>query len=479
MNWVSGTDDSTAGRTAMERANILVVDDDLLVLRSLSEFLRSEGHRVVSAASATEARELIDEGAFHLILCDVSMPGEDGFVVLEHCRQHWPQVPVVMITGYGTIEHAVRAIKSGAYDYITKPIRDDEIRIVVARALQQRRLVLENQALKEQLVGTFGFDSLIYSDPKMQQVVDTVKRLADSQATVLITGESGTGKSLLARAIHAHSSRRDGPFVEVSCGAMPDSLLESELFGHVKGAFSGASSSREGKFRAAHEGTIFLDEISTASISLQTRLLRILESFQFEPVGSNDTLEVDVRVILATNADLGELVRQGSFRQDLYYRINVLPLALPPLRQRRDDIPLLAEHLLRRANEVEGLTVAGFEEAVGQALLAYSWPGNVRELQNVVYRAALLTRSTRIGVADLPERLLAEVGDGVAPEAPPGDGPQALVDHGGLKGAREAWERRLIAQLLVEEGGSRQKVAARLQINRATLFNKMRQYHLE
>ena len=356
----------------MERANILVVDDDLLVLRSLSEFLRAEGHTVVSAASTTEARECVDGGAFHLILSDVSMPGESGFVLLEHCRRHWPEVPVVMITGYGSIEDAVKAIKSGAYDYITKPMMDDEIRLVIAHTLEQRRLVRENRALKEQLGGAFGVDSLIYSDPKMQGVVDTVKRLADSQATVLITGESGTGKSLLARAIHANSSRRDGPFVEVSCGAMPDTLLESELFGHVKGAFSGAISSREGKFKAAHGGTVFLDEISTASMSLQTRLLRILESFQFEPVGSNDTLEADVRVVLATNADLAELVRQGAFRQDLYFRINVLSLTLPPLRDRRDDIPLLAEHFLRRANEAEGLAVAGFEDAVERALVSCS-----------------------------------------------------------------------------------------------------------
>ena len=463
----------------MERANILVVDDDLLVLRSLSELLRSEGHRVTTATSTAEATELADGGVFHLLLSDVSMPGGSGFALLEYCRKNWPELPVVMITAYGSIEDAVRAIKSGAYDYITKPVMDEELQLVISRALEQRRLLQENRALKQQLGATFNFDNFIYCDPKMHEVIETVKRLADTRSTVLITGESGTGKSVLARAIHANSARRDGPFIEVSCGALPDTLLESELFGHTKGAFSGAISSREGKFKAAHEGTIFLDEISTASVSLQTRLLRILESFQFEPVGSNDTVEVDVRVILATNSDLSALVRDGSFRQDLYFRVNVLSVALPPLRERRDDILLLAEHFLRRSDETEGLEVAGFEDEVLPVLQAYGWPGNVRELQNVVHRAALLTRASRITLADLPERLLAEVGKLGVGAGKSREDAEALVDHGGLKGAHEAWERRVIERVLTEAGGSRQKAAARLHINRATLFNKMRRYGLE
>ncbi len=463
-------------RKTTDGARILIVDDDLFVLRSLSELLRTEGYRVVSASSSSEARELLDGGVFHVLLTDVTMPGEDGFQLLAYARRHWPEVPVIMVTGYGSIEDAVKAIKMGAYDYVTKPIADDEVQLVIARALDQRSLVMENRSLRQQLGDSFKFDKLVYCDPKMQQVVDVLKRVADTRSTVLFTGESGTGKSLVARAIHFNSPRREGPFVEVNCGSLPETLLESELFGHVKGAFSGAIASREGKFKAADGGTIFLDEISTASHSLQTKLLRILETFQFEPVGSNDTVEVDIRVILATNTDLQELVRQGTLRQDLYYRINVLNVVLPPLRERPDDIPLLAEYFLRRCSQTENLDVAGFADEVMTAFLSYGWPGNVRELFNVVYRAALLTRGSLITAADLPERLAA----GPSRPAPsPSRGEAPLLDSGGLKAAREAWERDLIGRVLESVNGSRQRAAARLRINRATLFNKMKRYHID
>ena len=466
-------------QTTMDGANILIVDDDLLVLKSLSELVRAMGYRVVSATSVSEARELVDEGVFQVILTDVSMPGEDGFELLEYSRRRYPEAPVVMITGYGSVKDAVKAIKMGAYDYITKPIMDGEVELVLARALEQRHLILENRALKQQLRDSFQFDKLVYCDPKMHEVVSTVKRVADTRSTVLITGESGTGKSLLARAIHFNSSRRDGPFVEVNCGSLPESLLESELFGHVKGAFSGAINSRDGKFKAADGGTVFLDEISNASHSLQTKLLRILEAFQFEPVGSNETAEVDVRVLLATNRDLGQLVRQGSFREDLYFRINVVNVLLPPLRERPDDIPLLAEYFLRRCTEAEGLEVSGFADDVSSVFSAYSWPGNVRELDNVIYRAVLLTRGPGITLTDLPERLVAEAGRSPREPVTSLDGLDGLLAGGGLKAAREAWERRAIAHVLKSVGGSRQKAAARLRVNRATLFNKMRRYDLQ
>jgi len=463
----------------MDGTRVLIVDDDPLVLKSLSEFLRADGCGVTGAGSVAEARGLIDDGSFEVVLTDVQMPGEDGFRLLEHVRRQRPDLPVIMVTGYGSIQDAVRAIKMGAYDYVTKPVMDEEVRLVITRALEQRHLILENRSLKQQLRDSFQFDNLIYCDPKMHQVIDTVKRVADTRSTILITGESGAGKSLIARAIHFNSSRRDGPFIEVSCGALPESLLESELFGHVKGAFSGAINSREGKFKAADGGTVFLDEISTASPSLQMRLLRILETFQFEPVGSNQTVEADVRVLLATNTDLAQMVRDGEFREDLYFRVNVLNVALPPLRERPDDIPLLAEHFLRRCAEEEDLEVTGFEDQVLQAFLDYPWPGNVRELHNVIYRAALLARGPLIAAAELPERLGAATGGADTQAADGALSSEALLLRGGLKAAREAWERDLLARVLESVGGSRQEAAKRLHINRATLFNKMKRYHLQ
>ena len=327
-------------------ARILLVDDDQIILDSLSGFLELEGYDVTTASSVTVAIDYLAGSSFDLVITDVSMPSADGFELLRHSRTQHPNTAVILITAYGTIESAVEALKQGAYDYLTKPIIDDDVRMMVERALHQQRLVAENRLLKQSLAGRSSFSNIIGTDFRLSKVFELIEAVAESNSNVLITGESGTGKSLIARAIHTRSQRHDKPFVEVSCGALPDSLLESELFGHVRGAFTNAINNKQGKFAAADGGTIFLDEISTASAQLQVKLLRVLQEHQFEPVGSNETKEVDVRVVLATNHDLWAQVEAGRFRTDLYYRINVVNIALPPLRDRVGDIPLLAEHFL-------------------------------------------------------------------------------------------------------------------------------------
>src|SRR5688572_25916216 len=331
------------------------------------------------------------------------MPGVKPAEFLRDVRRRFPHVVTIVITGYGSIEGAVEATKMGAFDYLTKPIVDDEIRVVVEKAVRQQSLLFENQTLKQQLDLRFGLENIVGHDYKMLKIFDLVGAVADSRTTVLMTGESGTGKSLVARAIHHRSPRRDKPFIEVSCGALPETLLESELFGHVKGAFTGAIADKPGRFLSADGGTLFLDEINSASPAMQVKLLRVLQERAFEPVGSSETRTVDVRVILATNAELSQLVAEQKFRQDLYYRINVVTIRLPGLRERLGDIPLMAGHFLRRFAQETGREVLGFTESAMACMQRYNWPGNVRELENAVERAVVLSRRPQIDVDDLPE----------------------------------------------------------------------------
>jgi len=450
---------------AKQKARILVVDDDELILASLGEFLRLEGYEVETAASFAEASGLLAAERFNVVVADVAMPEVDGFELLRMVRNRYRDTAVVMITGYGTIKSAVEAIKQGAFGYLTKPIDDEELRVTIRRALEQQHLVAENLALRRRLDERYGLENVIGHDPKMQRVFEVVEAVADTPTTVLITGESGTGKSMVARAIHQRSNRRDGPFVEVACGALPETLLESELFGHVRGAFTGAVGERAGKFKQADGGTIFLDEISTATPALQVKLLRVLQEFAFEPVGGTKTERVNVRCILATNEDLEEAVRQGRFRQDLYYRVNVVTIHLPPLRERLGDIPLLAEHFLRRHRERTGRDVLGFTDEAMRCLQAYGWPGNVRELENVVERAVILTRHPTITVEDLPESVRAP--------STGSDGDGRILP---LKKALEKPEREIIERALRAFHGNRQATAEALGINRTTLYKKMRRY---
>lgn len=452
------------------QARILVVDDDRIILDSLGEFLRLEGHEVEAAFSLAEAVQAMDREPVSLVISDVNMPGGNGFELLHLVRKRSPNTVVIMMTGYGTIESAVEAIKMGAFDYLTKPIIDDELRVCVERAIAQQAILRENRLLKERLEQRFGLNSVVGQDYRMLKVFDLVEAVADSKVTVLILGASGTGKSLVAEVIHQQSERRAKPFVEVSCGAIPETLLESELFGHVRGAFTGAVANKEGKFKAAHGGTIFLDEVSAASPALQVKLLRFLQSHQFEPVGSNKTETVDVRAVLASNVDLEAEARAGRFREDLFYRINVVTIEMPSLSERVGDIPPLARHFLNRFSTEVKRKILGFEEEAMQVLQCYGWPGNVRELENVVERAVVLCKGHYIAVADLPPKLIES-----ASTAEPSFGYQPMP----LKEALEEPEKRLIEAALRANGWNRQLTARQLQINRTTLYKKMKRYGLD
>ena len=350
------------------QGSLLVVDDDRHILEAMADYLRSLGHRTETAQTCQQAIDRMAEYPFQVVICDVNLPDMDGFNLLEWAVKNAQDTAVIMLTGYGTIESAVEAIRVGAFDYLTKPVIDDELNLSIQRALGQRAIVEENKSLRKQLDERFGLAKIVGRDYRMQKMFDLIESVADTRANVLILGESGTGKTMTARAVHQLSSRRDQPFVEVACGALPDTLLESELFGHVAGAFTGAAHDKVGKFLQADGGTIFLDEIATASPSLQVKLLRVLQDREFEPVGGNTTHRVDTRLILATNEDLEELVRQGKFRQDLYYRINVITITQPPLRDRIGDIPLLVDHYLEEMNERNGKNVRRFDDSAIQAM---------------------------------------------------------------------------------------------------------------
>jgi len=452
------------------RGSIYIVDDDRIILDSLSEFLRIEGHEVDGGGSFDDAAKALARKSYDLVITDINMPGADGFELLRLIKKQNPDVVVIMITGYGTIESAVEAIRMGAYDYLTKPIIDDELRMVVQRALEQRCLVRQCRELRDRLEGRYALDSIVGHDYKMLRIYDLIEAVADSKVNVLIEGASGTGKSLIARVIHHRSERRDGPFIEVSCGAIPETLLESELFGHVRGAFTGAVADKPGKFKAADGGTLFLDEVATASPALQVKLLRVIQERAFEPVGSNKTDKVDVRLVIATNVDLEREVGAGRFRQDLFYRINVVTIPLPTLGERISDIPLLADTFLKRFCEQAGKRLHGITDEAMALLQRYDWPGNVRELENVVERAVVLTKDRWIGPADLPAKLVAAASIEPAAEAYTGMT---------LKDALADPERRVIEAALRHNNWSRQATADQLDINRTTLYKKMKRYGLD
>lgn len=453
--------------TATETIDLLVLDDDPIVLESLSEHLRMEGYEVSTANRLKQAKQMLNNYAYPVVLADVRLPEGDAFDLLDHINENNMPTSVIMFTGYGTISDAVRAIKEGAFDYVTKPLSDEDVNLAIERALKHQQLLEENNRLRRQLNMSFKMDNFVCHDEKMRRVLDMVKVIAGTGSTVLITGESGTGKTLVARAIHSNSPRSKGRFIEVNCGALPETLLESELFGHVKGAFSGATTNKHGKFEAADKGTIFLDEVSLASPSLQMKLLRVLESFEFEPVGSNDTRKVDVRIILATNKDLGELVEKGDFREDLYYRVNVMDIHLPPLRERPGDILPLARHFIEKHQSRATREIEGISEDAMRMLTSYDWPGNVRQLENAIEKAVVLCQGPYITPEDLDiqskqsEDLLPQ-GDEILP----------------LKEAMKKVERKLILESLEKCDGNRKEAAKLLQINRTTLYNKLHEHDL-
>lgn len=473
---------------------VLVVDDDPIAAESLCDYLGEEGYSAASAASAEEAQDALAAASrpssateavrpFSVVLTDVALPGMDGLGLLKAISRQHPAIAVVMLTGYGTIESAVEAVRSGAVDYLTKPVVDTEMRLALQRAVRHHQLLAENASLKERLKDKVALDSIVGADHRMLKVFDLIQAVAPSRTTVLMTGESGVGKSLIAQAIHQQSPRRDRPFVQLSCGSIPETLLESELFGHVKGAFTGAYADKVGRFLAADGGTIFLDEINSASPGMQLKLLRVLQERRFEPVGSSKTVEVDVRVLLATNKPLEHLVAAGEFRQDLYYRINVVTIELPPLRDRVSDIPTLAAHFLVKHGRALGRELVGFTPEALDALRRYAYPGNVRELENIIERAAVLSRSPTVGIDALPEHVVNNIGVFVpghalklvsapAPVDPVSDDapwtPQPLED------ALREPEKKIILKALRANNLNRQKTADDLRINRTTLYKKMR-----
>jgi len=445
---------------------ILVVDDEESIRRTLSAVLSDEGYPVILARDGTEALAKAAQEQPDLVLLDIAMPGRDGMEVLSHLKEEMPGLPVIMMSGHGTIETAVKATKLGAWDFFEKPLSIDKILVAIRNATDHHRLAEMNRILRDQIDA--GARIVGESEPmaKLRAQIETV---APTNASVLITGENGTGKELVARAIHALSLRADKSFVEVNCAAIPEELIESELFGHVKGAFTGAIAQKRGKFDLAHEGTIFLDEIADMSLKTQAKVLRILQERTFERVGGEKRVEVDVRVLAATNKALEEEIAKGNFREDLFYRLNVVPLHVPALRERREDVPLLAEHFLKVSVDETGRGPKQIDKAVHQVFQEYAWPGNVRELRNIIERLVLLTPGPRISVEHLPEEFFRSERRAAAIPA----------DVDSLAEARVRFEREFIAHKLAENGGNISRTAEKLGMARESLSRKIKQFGLQ
>ncbi len=465
---------------------VLVADSEPASIRPLVEVLQEEGMEVSLHSGEEEILEALRAGGFDLvILGEGSAPGEN-IDLLQKILRIDPDQVVILATGFTTLEEAQEAVDLGAFDLISKPLMEEETRLTVKRALEKSKLSRENRILKEELGDRFGFDQVLAKDPRMEEVLSVAAAVADTKATILLTGESGTGKSLLARAIHVRSSRRDGPFVEVNCGALPETLLESELFGHARGAFTGAVRDKPGKFERAHGGTIFLDEIATASPALQVKLLRVLQDRTLERVGEDKTRTVDVRVILATNVDLAREVKKGRFREDLFYRIQVVTLEIPPLRERPDDVLFLARRFLQKFAGEYKRNVQGFTPEAAALLLSWKWPGNVRELQNSVERAVVLAKGPLIQPSDLPPWILEEAPPpSPSRETEPGSSPgrePSPPDPGRILPLKESLaraEKKILLEALEAFGWNRTRTAKALGIDRTTLFHKMRRHQIQ
>ena len=441
---------------------MLVVDDEANAREALVELLADEGYDADSAADGRRALEVMGQFEPHVVLTDLKMPVLDGLGLLKQGRERHPHVAFVVMTACGTIDTAVEAIKSGAENYLTKPVDLDALSALVARAMEKAKLSEEAARLRGRLDERLALDNIVGDHPSMQRLGKLVAQVAKSRATVLIHGETGTGKELIAAAIHQHSPRREGPFVRLNCAALAETLLESELFGHEKGAFTGATARRHGRFEQADGGTLFLDEVSEIPLPLQVKLLRFLQEKQFERVGGNETITVDVRIVAASNRDLAEQVKDGDFREDLYYRLNVVQLDVPPLRARRSDIPLLAEHFVKKHAEENGFDVQGFSDEALLALMSYPWPGNVRELDNAIERAVVMTAGSTIETEHLP----------ALAGSPQQDSLGVLVP--GLTLAE--LERQAILQALEAAGGSTQKAAELLGISRRKIQYRLKEW---
>ncbi len=447
-------------------ARILVVDDERDIRRALEYVLSGEGYTVDIASNGIEAINRLREKDYDLVITDLRMEGADGFEVLKRSKEINALVPVIIITAYGTIDSAVEAMKLGAADYIVKPFLHDEIKLTVNRIIEHGKLSLENLRLKRQLSQQFGCKEIIGQSESISRIFDTIEKVAPTRANILITGESGTGKGLIAETIHCNSPRRDKPFMSINCAAIPETLLESELFGYKKGAFTGATSDKTGLIVMANEGTLFLDEIGDMPPIIQSKLLNVLESGEVLPLGDTKTKMVDVRIISATNKDIEACIRQKNFREDLYYRLNVIEIRVPALRERRDDIPLLANHFLEEGVSLTGRKTKILDESAMKALISYSWPGNVRELRNVIERAIILSSGEKITINDLPQKIRTggEVGHAVDTPIQP------------LKAMVSEYEKEIITNALRRFNGNKEMVVKKLGIDLATLYRKMHKY---
>jgi DNA-binding NtrC family response regulator len=457
----------------MGNEKILVIDDSPELVNLISDNLRAEGYEVDTAEDGANGISLIEKNFYDLILTDLKMPGTDGMEVLKYTCEHSPDSLCIILTGYGTIKNAVEATKMGAFDYLTKPVKTDEILFTFQRAFEYRDLKRENVHLRNQLKKKYRFENIIGDSEEIQKVFEVVEKVADTDSTVLILGESGTGKELVAKAIHYNSYRREKPFVPVNCAAIPGELLESELFGHEKGAFTNAIRMRIGRFELANGGTVFLDEIGDMIPMLQSKLLRVLQERQFERVGGIKTIKTDIRIIAATHQNLKALVQQRKFREDLYYRLNVIPLGIPPLRERKTDIPLLAHYFLDQFNRRKKKKIRAIREDAMARLMQYDWPGNVRELENTIERVIILLDGDLVTPPDLPDKF--HEMPGVEP-AQAAEIPESGIS---LDDAVNEFEKKLILQALLKTGWVKNKAAQLLNLNRTTLIEKIKRQNLQ
>jgi DNA-binding NtrC family response regulator len=443
---------------------VFVVDDDVEMCGLLSDVLKEEAFSVVTTHDSLEASKILKREEFDIVITDLKMKGLKGLDLLEETKQVSPLTPVIIITAFGTIGSAIQAIKMGAYDYITKPFQMDELVLTVKKALENRLLKKEVVRLKKEVESRYQFHHLIGKSPLMQKVYNLIERISDTSSNVLITGESGTGKELVAKAIHYNGMRKGGGFIAVNCAAIPETLLESELFGYKKGAFTDAKSDKKGLVFEAYEGTLLLDEITEMSLALQAKLLRVIEEKEVRPLGDTNSYPIDIRVVSTSNRDIKSLIQQGQFREDLYYRLKVIDIELPPLRYRKEDIPLLVQHFIKKFGEEMKKNISGISEETLKMLLNYSWPGNVRELENVIQRAITLTRHGTILPVDLPNMMVEEK-------------EESLIE----KGFREKYtvsqlEKEYIKRVLLEVGGNKSKAAEILGLDRKTLYRKLQEF---
>jgi DNA-binding NtrC family response regulator len=449
-----------------KQARILVVDDDPGSLSAMKEVLDRAGYEVIAVRNGAEAYQLLNSNQFDLVLTDLKMPNINGIEILNAARRIEPSISVIIITGFGSIESAVEAMKSGATHYLTKPINIDELRVVVKNALEKQKLIAENIQLKKKIEQKFGYENIIANSKPMHEIIETIKQIAPTRANILITGDSGTGKELIANAIHYNSNRRNEPLIKLHCAALAEGVLESELFGHEKGSFTGAIRSRKGMFELADNGTLFLDEVSEIPLSTQVKLLRVIEEQEFMRVGGTKNINVDVRIIAATNKDLKQAVAAGRFRDDLFFRLNVVGIHIPPLRERRDDIPIMIHRFLEEIASQNNRPVPYISPEAIAALVNYSWPGNVRELMNVIESVVVTLRNDTIQISDLPRQIALVP----AVESRQTDLPVGL--------SMEEAEKELIRKTMASVNGNRTKTAEILRIGLRTLHRKIKQYHL-